>query len=391
VREEFKLAQMQLAKVHDETSIVAKERDVLTESTATIERRLRILVQDATKGFVNARDLQVLAERLATAQRERNELRSTLVEVYGSTPRWVQPLEQVERLRGELTELRMERDRLRAEIAGGAMFNAQAAAEGTPRVDDLMRKLAATERELAEAKNNAGAGTAFPQALARLQERINNLVAEKLSMEKALEATENAVTNADTRAEDSERRLSSVEAELAQERAAKTKIEGECEKLASQLREREAEIEKLKEGTRDLSKTEMAPVSDNELADLRGQYLDLQERLRLVDGERERMADQMAALSTELPAGLEAMKQSRVELEQLHGRLLMVEGSVERYLEQTRTIETERNQQRTEIDSLKTALDRSKQHIQVSQARRDAMKDEIARLKAQLGLPVDNV
>jgi hypothetical protein len=48
-------------------------------------------------------------------------------------------------------------------------------------------------------------------------------------------------------------------------------------------------------------------------------------------------------------------------------------------------MESEREQLRTEVESLRAGLERAKQHVTILQTRRDQMRDVISKLKVALG------
>jgi predicted nucleic acid-binding Zn-ribbon protein len=54
-------------------------------------------------------------------------------------------------------------------------------------------------------------------------------------------------------------------------------------------------------------------------------------------------------------------------------------------------LEAGRERMREEIEATKQGLERSKQHVNVLQSRRDQMRDEIAKLKVKLGMAPDAV
>jgi chromosome segregation ATPase len=64
-------------------------------------------------------------------------------------------------------------------------------------------------------------------------------------------------------------------------------------------------------------------------------------------------------------------------------------GSAQIQLDQLHAVEAERDALKTELEAVKAGLERTKQHVNVLQSRRDQMRDEIARLKVALGQAPD--
>ena len=59
--------------------------------------------------------------------------------------------------------------------------------------------------------------------------------------------------------------------------------------------------------------------------------------------------------------------------------------AIEEHLDQVHAREAERDALKAELEAVRAGLEQAKQHVTVLQSRRDQMREEIARLKVQLG------
>ncbi len=110
------------------------------------------------------------------------------------------------------------------------------------------------------------------------------------------------------------------------------------------------------------------------------------EKTALLESEREGVNTELANARAAFEEACEELAQVKSEREAARARLIDLENELEKSLDQRGALENERIRLGADLEATRAGLDRAKQHVQALQTRRDEMRDEVARLKVQLGL-----
>ncbi len=107
--------------------------------------------------------------------------------------------------------------------------------------------------------------------------------------------------------------------------------------------------------------------------------------------ERDRALAETARLTASAAATAQQLKDLRVRNSSVSESASMVQDAAEKSAERLRAAEGEVVSLKAELDATRAGLERTKQHVNTMQTKREQMRSEIARMKAQLGLAPDAV
>ncbi|MEQ1853912.1 MAG: hypothetical protein ABMA01_20265 [Chthoniobacteraceae bacterium] len=308
--------------------------------------RLAAIEQQRAEFEAAASNLNPLREQLAREDQEKEMLVTKLAESAGM-----------------LAALRKERNELAGKVSALTPIREQfletqksltAAREETQQLrgqlGELTRFMDAAKAEKAQI---ASLATERQQAIEKLTHELDAAKAESGRLRD--EAT--AKAGGDRRDDLAEKR----DRELAE-------LKQLLETTRAELAAKDANLRKLTKDHQDL--TRLVDEKEKALGESRT-YSELHKPL---EQENARLADELARKSAELEvARLEAAKANAA------GGNTAAAGNREKALE------AERDSLRAELDGVKAALERAKQHVNVLQARRDLLRDEIAALRARIG------
>ena len=195
LREQLVRAERELDNVRDEVVTSTKERDILGETSARMQKQLRSLADSAPKGGIQVKDVHALLEKMAAFDRERTDLKATLTEVYhGAGTKWDELEKQAENLRKQLVEITAERDALKlssTKAVDEAAITAPLKAElqkASSQVLELNEQLTSLKRERDELRAKVTAADGLPNELAAAREEAAKVRSQYSELTRMLEA-----------------------------------------------------------------------------------------------------------------------------------------------------------------------------------------------------------
>jgi chromosome segregation ATPase len=168
-----------------------------------------------------------------------------------------------------------------------------------------------------------------------------------------------------------------------------TALKAERHELATRLSARDAELQQLQA---DLERARATEQSLREAAAAAERNLTVaQERARGFEMDRARLANDLSRLHVELRTAQDQLKLTKTDSDVGRTSAQSMERDLEQALDQLLSVEQQRAELASDLEATKAGLDRAKQHVSVLQSRREQMREEIARLRVQLGLAPDAV
>jgi chromosome segregation ATPase/DNA-directed RNA polymerase subunit RPC12/RpoP len=361
VRQQLTERDEAVKKATDSTDALRAELERSRQEADVERERLKsALAAHATELQASRTEAANLAKSEATTAIEKMKTESgAAVERAASLQRRTETLER------ELAAARTDLDALRKAEPPSAWTSDPSPSAPAPRISASRRS-----------KPNSRSGPRNSNTAQRTWKSISacvprNLLRRRKNLSLAREEREEALKA--TTAKEKELREISIMISAATARA--EEAQSRVETLASELDRARAEFKSEREKLQSLE-TGLAPM---------------QEKIRLVEAERDRLKANLDKLSGQVEGASNLSQQARIDQAAARTNVNEVERQLEQALDRVRTLEGERDRLREEIDGTKQGLDRSKQHINVLQARRDQMRDEIARLKVKLGMAPDAV
>ena len=341
---------------------------------------------------------------------------------------------ELERRRQEHSGLTGEHEQLKTALAEAT----EEAKELQQRVDNLLDDLHARERELAEARQTLAAsivarhdGRAQIAALSCEEEKLKAELKEanrrSETVQRRLEASQAEVQQWQRRSEENgeaarrerDEALASLSAKEADARATSTRLweEGAAamEKIAELERRLQAATaengairmdletaqnerdEMIREvAAKDAEMREVAAQSERQKTVEHTFLLHLQaaeasvaaarEKSALLESERKGVNAELVKSREGFDQVCEELAQVKNEREAARAALIGLEMELEKSLDERNALEKKREALGADLDATRAGLERAKQHIAAIQTRRDQMRDEIAKLKVQLGM-----
>jgi chromosome segregation ATPase len=354
LRDQIGQLETQLARSHDETATLQKK---LTASDSGIS---------------------LLREELESLRRERDELQIDAAASWQSSVAGVAAArEETEQLRQQIAELTTSLDSAKA----GHEQAATLALEGRKLIDRHTKEATATSEELGRLREELKTGGADRE---RLNAALEKAAAEARELQGQLAK---ANSNADAR----NRELTGLRNDL----AAKT---AEAKGYGTQIATLNAKAEGLAKLASD--KERAADQSTSQAGQLRALNAELQakldkseQRCTATAAQMKTLGDETTRLSNELAAKTSALETLQLEFKALRSEMEQRAAAVKEAgqgagqdASRAAGIEADRDALRSELEGVKSALERSKQHVSVLQARRDLLRDEIGLLRARLGM-----
>jgi chromosome segregation ATPase len=348
---------------------------------------------------------------------------------------------ELERRRQEHSELTVEHEQLKTALAEAT----EEAKELQQRVDNLLDDLHARERELAEARQTLATsivarhdGRAQIAALSCEQEKLKAELTEanrrSETAQQRLEASEAEVRQWQRRAEemlangevarrereDAVARLAAkevdaratstrlweegaaamekltelerrLEAATAENRAIRTHLEtarSDRDEIGRQVAGKDAEMRELTAQSERQKTVEHTFLLHLQAAETN--VAAAREKSALLESERKGVDGELAKSRAAFDQVCEQLAQVKNEREAARAALIGLEMELEKSLDQRNALEKNREALGADLDATRAGLERAKQHIAAIQTRRDQMRDEIARLKIQLGMAPDS-
>jgi chromosome segregation ATPase len=396
LRDKFAAVRMENETVKGQLTMAVAERDTARKRLDEIDTVKSEAQSEAAAG---RRQLATLTHERDDARKqigaitaERDEARRQLAQREEAGGKTLLAAEnarkEINRLKTEAIALTSERERLKSQCAEAASKNK----ELQQRVDGMLEALQTRDRagNGGKATDNSEELAAVRQQLAEKEKALAELKAKNLAQlaaaaTAARAAQKNATATLEARATaaEAEARKFAADAEIARQMVETMRTErNDAAKrvgaVEAQLHERDSEFKLANENAKMLKEKLIEADRLSNAA---------REMTQTVATERDRLTIDLGRLRTELSTVNEELRKTKAECDKYRAHA----GPPDPEHEQLRKTEAERDALKGELEAVKAGLERTKQHVNVLQTRRDQMRDEIARLKVALGQAPDAV
>ena len=415
LQQEFTKLQPRFVEAERQLEELRAKRDQLQTQLAERDEALRraSLTMEAARA-----ELQRSKSEASEGVGEKEQLRGSLIEALEETK------ELQQRIDGLLDDLHRREDELAT--AQTKYAEKAASAEAAQKEAEQLRTeldLAAETSARWEADGGAAGGHAHD-----LEQRVQLLESEACAHSVELQATLEALSAAQVQRDAALSRVTAVEsntrratAKLWEDAATASEkardLQGELAALKPEMAQRTREAAAAREAARCSEEERNAALArldsqEAKLAELREQVeramatehtlrvhtgtaersvASTQEKVRTLESEIQRLQGDVAKVISEVEAAQEQTKQAVQEREVARVAATSMERELEKTLDQLHTSEAQRETVAEELEATRAGLERAKQHVNVLQSRRDQMRDDIGRLRFQLGLAPDPV
>lgn len=376
IRDELAEKDAQMDGLREELARAIRQRDDAIHSTEAVADSARMEASAALQAKLDAAEQRIagLGHGFTGLKNEHDELKSrTTAAGQAAQSELSAAREEAQHIRSQLPELKQSLASAHAERDQALAL----AAERQTNIDELTKFMETAKIELAQlreeltisakerSRTEAGSEKTSKEA-GMLQERVAELTSETEQRNEALAALRKSLDSALTDAAAKEDRIHDLTAKAQALTDLMDEQERALQNIAKDARERGAKELEAKE------RIEKAERMATEAA----------ERAKPIEEEHRRLSEELARKSAELEKV--RVELSRAGTQPPHPGAPADHGAAAGGRE--KALEAERDALRAELEGVKTALERAKQHVSVLQARRDLLRDEIAKLRARLGI-----
>jgi chromosome segregation ATPase len=343
LREQFVSAQNELERIRRQAEKTAKERDDAAQQNSRAQESEKAIRQQW--------------EELQTKQRETDRRNAAIMSGF--------------------TALKQERADLAAELDAARKARDEAAALSAERLTMVEKVTSALEATKSEVAQLGAELSAAAEENERLKASLEKTAAERT----ALLASTSKVDEIEAQNRQEIARL--VQLTEAAEARAKNRdtqlqlLTARAESMSGIVTEREtaarnarAELERQRDETATL--LGRAETAERELTET-------SERAKKIEAEHAALAKELSSESAELDSLKTEAARAKAELDQLKSQPKDGQTAATLPTAREKALEAER-------DALTAALERAKQHVNVLQARRDMLREEVATLRSKLGI-----
>ena len=376
LRDELAGMDAQMNGLREELARAIRQRDDAIHSTEAVADSARMEARAELQARIAEAEQRAagLGHGFTGLKDEHDELRSRATAAEQAAQAEIAAVrEETQHLRSQLAELNRSLDAADSEREQAVAL----AAERQAGIEELTKFMETAKAELAQlreeltigakerSRTEAGSEKTSKEA-GMLQDRVNALTSESERKDEALAALRQNVDSALADAAVKEDRIRDLTAKTQALTDLMDEQEQALQNVAKDARER---------GAQELESKERIKRAERLAAEATGRAKPLEE-------EHRRLTDELAKKSSELEKVRGEL--SRAGTHQPHAATPSEPGSSSAGKE--KALEAERDALRVELEGVKTALERAKQHVSVLQARRDLLRDEIAKLRARLGI-----